>query len=357
MGKYYDNRFIFPLKILDKDLLYSNHFLLLFNKNIFHLKNGKLENIDFNKLHSGLGSLINNSNTFNNIPNNCPILLYFRDGTGVFDIGYPVFTFNRYVTNNSLCLIHWDKCSDVTFYNTIWQEKKEKAIFIGSCTGRITMDNSIRTKHLFKMYLKNLCESFDSNTLDKTEILRELNKFPRFNLCYKYINSDLIDCGLLKPFKILDNHKIFFDTFMKNLIRERMSKNDINKYKYQIVLEGNDWATCLKDALSTNCVALIPPMTFDSIYTIGLKEWVHYVPLKKDFSDIEDKIMYLKNNDEISLKISNNATEHIKKFSNQNIQTKINQEIFKRYMNNCSNINQIINLINDSLLKNEKAVR
>lgn len=354
MGKYYDNKFIFPLKILGKDLLYSDHFMLLFNKNIYHLRNSKLENIDFNKCHSGLVAFADDSNAFSNLPNNCPILLYIRDSTGTFDIGYPVFNFHRHVTNNSLCIMHWDKCCDVTFYNTIWQEKKEKGIFIGSCTGRITMDNSIRTKCLFKNYLKNLCESFDSNTLDKTEILRELNKFPRYNLCYKYINSDLIDCGLLKPFKILDNHKSFFDTFMKNLTRGRMSKNDINKYKYQIVVEGNDFPTSLKDALSTNCVVLMPPMTFDCIYTFGLKEWVHYVPIKKDFSDIEDKIMYLKNNDEISLKISNNATEHMKQFSNQNIQTKINKEIFKRYMNNCSNIKQIVNLINDSFIKNEK---
>jgi spore maturation protein CgeB len=41
----------------------------------------------------------------------------------------------------------------------------------------------------------------------------------------------------------------------------------------------------------------------------SLKPFVHYIPIKKDFSDLFEKIEYLKNNDKEAERIAKNAQE------------------------------------------------
>jgi hypothetical protein len=60
--------------------------------------------------------------------------------------------------------------------------------------------------------------------------------------------------------------------------------------KMIIVAEGNDAATGLKWALSTTSAVLMPPPTVRTwLMEDKLEPWVHFIPVKQDFSDLEDK--------------------------------------------------------------------
>jgi hypothetical protein len=58
-------------------------------------------------------------------------------------------------------------------------------------------------------------------------------------------------------------------------------------------VEGNDVATNLKWALASNSVVLMPPPRVETFFGEGLlRPYVHYIPLRPDTSDLEDKVRY-----------------------------------------------------------------
>jgi hypothetical protein len=64
-------------------------------------------------------------------------------------------------------------------------------------------------------------------------------------------------------------------------------------FRYLVSVEGNDVATNLKWALASNSVVLMPPPRVETFFGEGLlRPYVHYIPLRLDTSDLEDKVRY-----------------------------------------------------------------
>ena len=53
---------------------------------------------------------------------------------------------------------------------------------------------------------------------------------------------------------------------------------------------------------------------FKQYFEAGLEPYVHYIPVKKDFSDLESQIMWAKNNDDKAQQIVKNAQTFAKNF-------------------------------------------
>lgn len=63
--------------------------------------------------------------------------------------------------------------------------------------------------------------------------------------------------------------------------------------KYVLSVEGNDVATNLKWALLTQSVVLMAPPTVETVLLESLlKPWVHYVPLRRDASDLAERLRW-----------------------------------------------------------------
>ena len=63
--------------------------------------------------------------------------------------------------------------------------------------------------------------------------------------------------------------------------------------RYQLAIEGNDVATNLKWALYTDSVVLMPVPTVETWLLEGqLRPWVHFVPVRDDFADLEAKLSW-----------------------------------------------------------------
>lgn len=67
--------------------------------------------------------------------------------------------------------------------------------------------------------------------------------------------------------------------------------------------------TGLKWALLSNSVVLMPPPTFTSwIMEEWLEPWVHYVPLYRNLTDVEEKTQWVMSHSEEAQRIAQRAT-------------------------------------------------
>ena len=81
------------------------------------------------------------------------------------------------------------------------------------------------------------------------------------------------------------------------------------KYKAIIIIEGNDVASSLKWALYSRSVVMMREPTKTSFAMEELLvPWVHYVPLRSDFSDVREKMQWVITHDEEARKIAERAT-------------------------------------------------
>ncbi|KAI8619295.1 glycosyl transferase family 90-domain-containing protein, partial [Chytriomyces sp. MP71] len=81
---------------------------------------------------------------------------------------------------------------------------------------------------------------------------------------------------------------------------------DTLKFKYLIVVDGHAWPSRLQQYLQTNSVILYNGI-FTDFFNWRLLPWVHYVPIAKDFSDLEDTLVWLQKNDDKARQIMENA--------------------------------------------------
>jgi hypothetical protein len=92
----------------------------------------------------------------------------------------------------------------------------------------------------------------------------------------------------------------------------RLDKKQQSSYKYVIEVEGNVSAhRVLTDMLFGSLLLMV-----DSEYTLWyshlLKPYVHYIPIKKDLSDLLSTIVWCKANDEVCEAIAKNSLEFAK---------------------------------------------
>ena len=81
------------------------------------------------------------------------------------------------------------------------------------------------------------------------------------------------------------------------------------KYKYILMLEGNDIATGLKWQLASNSVVFMArPTTVSFLMEDLLVPFVHYIPLKDDFSNLIDMVHWARKNDQKCKWISDQAS-------------------------------------------------
>ncbi|MEJ6589341.1 MAG: glycosyl transferase family 90 [Crocinitomicaceae bacterium] len=93
------------------------------------------------------------------------------------------------------------------------------------------------------------------------------------------------------------------------------------QYKFVFCPEGNDVATNLKWAMSSNSLCFMPKPMYETWFMEGvLAPGVHYVELAEDYSDLEDKINYYANHIKEAEKIIENAHKHVARFQNNDFE-------------------------------------
>lgn len=145
----------------------------------------------------------------------------------------------------------------------------------------------------------------------------------RMMFCYKY--KDIYDVGISLN---------VFDHWPTSYIKPNVSIEDLLKYKYQVSIPGNDKDSGLNWKLASNSVVLMAKPKIESWMMEGLLQpYVHYVPLKDDYSDLTDMLEWCKNNDGKCQEIVKNAKTFMKQFDNFDVEKQLFNMIKKFYKN------------------------
>ena len=179
---------------------------------------------------------------------------------------------------------HWQGLEDVKKYDIPFDKKNNKIIWRGASTG------NKRVKFV---------EKYQNHQNQNIDI-----KFS--NLCQNVINN--------------------------NYILSKLSITEQLQSKFLISIEGNDVATNLKWMLYSNSVVIMPKPTICSwIMEDKLISGTHYIEIKSDYSDLEEKYEWCLNNLEECKKVAEAGKKYIDLFLNQENEKKITNKIIEIY--------------------------
>lgn len=104
------------------------------------------------------------------------------------------------------------------------------------------------------------------------------------------------------------------------------------KCRYVISIEGNDVATNLKWVMASGSVCLMPRSRFETWFMEGrLEEGRHFVGLRDDFADLEEKIDMLENDPALARAIVEAANAHVAQFRDSRIERLVSILVLQKY--------------------------
>lgn len=131
-----------------------------------------------------------------------------------------------------------------------------------------------------------------------------------------YNNSEF--CNLKKVVKKIDKDYLDIEGHLQ--------------FKFILALEGNDVATNLKWIMSSNSIAVMSKPKFETWYMEGtLLPDYHYICIKDDYSDLEEKLNYYIQHVEEAEKIISNAHRFVAQFMDQRKEDIISLLVLRKY--------------------------
>lgn len=161
-----------------------------------------------------------------------------------------------------------------------WENKVDMAVFRGQLTGSP--------------------EGYDKSKSDRENCWN----MRRCRLVVSHANSTLVHA------KLTSTRGRIADTLDGvELVGPKVTMRKLLQFKGIIMLEGNDVASGLKWALLSQSVVLMPPPRHTSwLMEELLVPWVHYIPLKEDLTDVEEKMQWVVDHDEEARKIADQGS-------------------------------------------------
>jgi hypothetical protein len=207
---------------------------------------------------------------------------------------------------------HFGRIPSVKQFDTPWEQKKNEAVWRGVMTGRIYLNSKI--------------------TLKSFSFSEHCGLLPRCRFVRDYWNTTGFNVGFSRQLKSRN-----VDQEHAPMIKGELDLSSLMKYKVIIIIEGNDISSGLKWALYSGSVVMMAPPTKTS-YAMEelLMPFVHYVPLKPDFSDASEKLNWVLSHDEESRIIAERATLFIHDLlfheDSEEDNRRVGEEILSRYM-------------------------
>jgi hypothetical protein len=100
-------------------------------------------------------------------------------------------------------------------------------------------------------------------------------------------------------------------------------------------LEGNDVATNLKWVMSSNSIAVMPRPTCETWFMEGrLVPNYHYIEIKDDLSDLEDRLQYYSSHPAEAQEIIGYAHEFVAQFMDEERERIISLLVMENYLKN-----------------------
>ncbi|GAA6014641.1 hypothetical protein JCM11491_000179 [Sporobolomyces phaffii] len=238
----------------------------------------------------------------------------------------PLFSFAKTSLHSDILLTPLEQYWDREPYDPTWEEKPyNKAVWRGSTTGvwfdRGTWWRSSQRVRLWFMGKdatghKNVRFSTEGLETDLgTEHLVE-KRVATQQLMDRYVDFAFTgregqcseedgSCGAVR--KLFDFQKTF-------------GWNEANEYKYMLDLDGNAWSGRFHRLLSTNS-AVLKSTIFPEWYASWIQPWVHYIPIKIDYTDLFDVMAFFSgdldgqnHHEHLAKRIADNGKDYTERF-------------------------------------------
>lgn len=160
-----------------------------------------------------------------------------------------------------------------------------------------------------KVIFRGLIGQFDSNSLKQN----------RYDFVKKFYGNPLFNIGVI-------------DKSFPEWYTEKMTINEHLAYKFIMALEGNDVASNLKWIMSSNSIAVMPRPKYETWFMEGtLIPDYHYIEVKPDYSDVEEKINYYIANPDKAEAIIEHAHAYVESFRHPRRECIISLMVLSKY--------------------------
>jgi hypothetical protein len=138
-----------------------------------------------------------------------------------------------------------------------------------------------------------------------------------------------------------NTHNVGFSNFVQDALKSphlysrdmrkpKISISELKKFKYLPVIDGNDKSSSLGWIMASNSVPIMPKPRFHTwVCEPWMKPGVHYVEVKRDWSDFDEKLEWCRQNDSECKKIADNGTIFMMQFMNQTQENYIEKQLSK----------------------------
>ena len=118
-----------------------------------------------------------------------------------------------------------------------------------------------------------------------------------------------------------------------------MRINEQLQYKFILSIEGNDVASNLKWVMSSNSLSFMTKPKYETWFMEGtLIPNHHYVLLKDDYSDLEEKVAYYSEHMDEALEIIANAQAHVAQFQDAKLEDRLSLLVLQKYFEKSSQV-------------------
>lgn len=153
----------------------------------------------------------------------------------------------------------------------------------------------------------------------------EPNHTVRLRFVEQYYGHPMCDIGVSNRNKVV----------REEWVRPHISEYDHLSYKFIMCLEGNDVATNLKWVMSSNSLAVMPKPRYETWYMeSALIPDYHYVAIKPDYSDLEERLRYYIDHPDEAEAIVRHAHEWIEQFRDRRREQLISLLVLEKYFRN-----------------------
>ena len=121
--------------------------------------------------------------------------------------------------------------------------------------------------------------------------------------------------------------------------KEKLTIGEHLDCKFVMSLEGNDVASNLKWVMSSNSIAVTPRMTCETWFMEGtLVPNYHYIEVKADFSDLEERLQYYIDHPDEAEAIISHAHDYVAQFRDRRRERLISLLVLKKYFETTNNV-------------------
>lgn len=284
----------------------------------------------------------NNKNIIVNIKNNNDVLVddCFNNKLNLKKLNIGIACEERTQEFIDFLKKFWKKDKKNYLIKSDWNDARTYNYFIVTYNRKFNYRNQI----IFPLYNYHIPKAIKIN--DSIHFRNKLNKLfwrgsstgsdnIEENVRYKIVSRNIdidpnIDIGFSHFCQeVYNNNKLAFNS----LYKDGLNREHQTQFKFILNIEGNDCASSFPWALASNCCPLHNyPFTWEThIFGLGLKPYVHFIPINNDGSDLLEKYEWCLNNLDKCEEIAKNGKKYMEMYLRDDLFDEIMIRFFQLY--------------------------